>query len=93
MPESNEPHGYDAAMAAAEGDPVHEIAAAKVTPNMLLFHEDRYLLVKYANQLDRSVMIDYYAEQGMTACRVVAPTTTMYRRIPTHHPVRVGTTE
>jgi len=93
MSEQNSPHEFDAARAAAEGDPVEEIAAAKIKPNMLVFHQDQFLLVKYANCLDRSVMIDYYAEQGMTACRVVEPHTTMYRRIPTHHPVRAGATE
>lgn len=93
MPEQISPHEFEAAEAAAEGDPVEEIAAAKIKPNMLLFHEDRFLQVKYANQLDRSVMIDYYAEQGLTACRVVAPATTMYRRIPKQHPARLGSAE
>lgn len=94
MPEPNEPHNEcEIAKVAAGDDPVEPIKAANVKPNMILLHDGRFLQVKYVNCLDRSVMIDYYAEQGMTACRVVAPNTTLYRRVPTPCPARVGATE
>lgn len=93
MSDPHNPHEYDAAKRAADGDLVERIQAAKVKPEMVLFHKGRFLVVQFANQMDRSVLINYYPDQGAAACRVVAPAVKLYRRVPTQHPVCAGTAE
>lgn len=73
---------YQAACRAADGDTVEEIKARTVLPNMTIWHQGRWLVVRYSQAADRSVSIDFFVpEPGETAMRITSPDTLMYRRI------------
>lgn len=73
---------YQEACRLAEGDPVDEIRASAVLPNMTVLYQDRWLVVRYNQVADQSVSIDFFVPApDQTAMRITAPTTWMYRRI------------
>lgn len=89
----NNEHEFEDAVATASGDAVQKITAIEAAPDMVLFHYGEWLTVKYVNRLDRSVMIDYFTPEGITACRVVNHDRPVFRRIPTRERARAGTAE
>lgn len=85
------PRALAEAEAAADGDTVEPITGAQAAPDMVLWHEGRWLTVLYRSNAGDAIRLDFQVDApGETAFRFTHPSTELYRRIPTPQPARVG---
>ena len=76
-------NAYAEAVAAADGDTVVLISGAEATPDMVLWHNQRWLPVRYRSHAGDAIRIDFHIEEpGATAFRFTSATTELYRRVP-----------
>jgi hypothetical protein len=80
-PLPRDPETYRKAREAAGGDPVQELQAAAVHPDMVVMHLGRWRPVQYKTVVGGGFMFSFVTEPGETATRFTSAATLMYRRV------------